>query len=73
MTYSDIYRILSFEKTKLITKNNYVHKEFKKSSSIVVWSNMEPKNVLTLMGFGFVPKCNCLEQDTTLKKTFTNL
>ncbi len=26
MTYNEIYRILSFEKTKLIQKNNYVQK-----------------------------------------------
>jgi hypothetical protein len=36
MTYNKFYKILSFEKTKLITTNYYVYK-------LVMQSNVEPK------------------------------
>jgi hypothetical protein len=42
MTYSEIYNILSFENTKLITTKLLCPHKIK-SLSLVVWSSKEPK------------------------------
>jgi hypothetical protein len=46
MTYNKIYKILSFENTKLITTKLLCSQKIIKSSSLVVQSNMEPKLII---------------------------
>jgi hypothetical protein len=43
MTYNKIYKILSFEKTKLITTKLLCSQKIIELSLLVVQSNMEPK------------------------------
>jgi hypothetical protein len=43
MTYNEIYKILSFEKTKLVTTKKLCAHKIIWSLSLVVQSDMEPK------------------------------